>query len=131
MHSDNANFTPNTVTGATDHQKNIADRSIANDRGITANTHVNNVYVGYYKVIAGADQILAIIAEAKFDETAKAYLKGQALFLRAYSYFELTQFFGSIPLHLEPVLELRENIFANISERYALPASESSLNPNF
>ena len=128
MHSDNTYFTPNTDFGATDNQD---DRSIPSDRGITTNIHVNNVYVGHNKVIAKADQILATIAEAELDETAKAYLKGQALFLSAYSYFALTQLFGCVPMNIGPVVEPRENVFTNISERYALPASESSLNPNF
>lgn len=105
MHSDNTYFARNTAFGATDNQEDIADHSIPSDGGITANTHVNNVYVGYYEVIARANQILATIDEAEFDETAKANVKGQALFLRAYSYFDLAQLFGSVPMHLEPVVD--------------------------
>ena len=105
MHSDNTYFARNTAFGATDNQEDIADHSIPSDGGITANGHVNNVYVGYYEVIARANQILATIDEAEFDEAAKANVKGQALFLRAYSYFDLAQLFGSVPMHLEPVVD--------------------------
>ena len=105
MHSDNTYYARNTAFGATDNQEDIADHSIPSDGGITANTHVQNVYVQYYEIIARTNQILATIDEAEFDETAKANLKGQALFLRANSYFDLVQLFGSVPMHLEPVVD--------------------------
>jgi len=104
MHSDNTYFARNTAFGATEQQEDIADHAIPSDGGITANSHVERVYVEYYQIIARANQILTTIDEAEFDEGAKANLKGQALFLRAYSYFDLVQFFGSVPLHLMPVL---------------------------
>jgi len=104
MHSDNTYFARNTAFGATEQQEDIADHAIPSDGGITANVHVENVYVQYYEIIARTNQILTTIDEAEFDESAKANLKGQTLFLRAYSYFDLVQFFGSIPLHLTPVL---------------------------
>ena len=105
MASDNTYYARNTAFGATDNQEDIADHSIPSDGGITANTHVLNVYVSYYQVIARANQILATIDEADIDAAVKANVKGQALFLRAYSYFDLAQFFGSVPLHLEPVVD--------------------------
>ncbi len=104
MHSDNTYYARNTAFGATEQQEDIADHAIPSDGGITANVHVENVYVQYYEIVARTNQILTTIDEAEFDESAKANLKGQTLFLRAYSYFDLVQFFGSIPLHLTPVL---------------------------
>lgn len=104
MHSDNTYFARNTAFGATEQQEDIADHAIPSDGGITANVHVENVYVQYYELIARTNQILTTIDDAEFDESAKANIKGQALFLRAYSYFDLVQFFGSVPLHLTPVL---------------------------
>ncbi len=104
MHSDNTYFARNTAFGATEQQEDIADHAIPSDGGITANVHVEGVYQEYYQIIARANQILTTIDEAEFDEGAKANLKGQALFLRAYSYFDLIQFFGGVPLHLMPVI---------------------------
>lgn len=104
MHSDNTYFARNTAFGATEQQEDIADHAIPSDDGITANVHVERVYVEYYQIVARTNQILTTIDEAEFDETVKANIKGQALFLRAYSYFDLIQFFESIPLHLTPVL---------------------------
>jgi tetratricopeptide (TPR) repeat protein len=40
------------------------------------------------------------------SEAAKDNIKGQALFLRAWSYFNLVQFFGKVPMHLTPVTTL-------------------------
>ncbi len=104
MHSDNTYFARNTAFGATEQQEDIADHAIPSDGGITSNVHVENVYVQYYQIIARTNQILTTIDAAEFDETAKSNIKGQTLFLRAYSYFDLVQFFGSVPLHLTPVL---------------------------
>jgi hypothetical protein len=66
----------------------------------------DNKYVSDYQVIARANQILALIDGVNFDATAKSNIKGQALFLRAFCYFDLVQYFGSVPLHLEPVTTL-------------------------
>ena len=104
MHSDNTYYARNTAFGATEQQEDIADFAIPTDNGITTNVHVSNVYVFNYQIIARANQILATIDEAEFDSAAKNNLKGQTLFLRAYAYFDLVQFFGSVPLHLVPVL---------------------------
>ncbi|MDT7830521.1 RagB/SusD family nutrient uptake outer membrane protein [Pricia sp. S334] len=104
MHSDNTYFARNPAFGATEQQEDIADFSIPSDNGITANVHVTNQYVQDYEIIARANQILTTIDKAEFDATAKNNLKGQALFLRAYAYFELVRYFGSVPLHLTPVV---------------------------
>ena len=68
-------------------------------------------------VIARANQILSAIDGVDFDAAVKNNLKGQALFLRALSYFDLVQYFGKIPLHLVPSTSLAD---------VALPLSEVS-----
>lgn len=103
MHSDNTYFARNTAFGATEQQEDIADFAIPSDNGITANRWVEQQYVLDYQIIARANQILATIDEAEFDTAFKNTIKGQALFLRAYAYFELVRFFESVPLHLVPV----------------------------
>jgi len=103
MHSDNTYFARNTAFGATEQQEDIADFAIPSDNGITANRWVGDQYVLDYQIIARANQILATIDDAEFDAATKGNLKGQALFLRAFAYLELVQFFGSVPLHLIPV----------------------------
>lgn len=105
MSSDNTYYARNTAFGATENQEDIADHSIPTDGGITANSHVTNVYRNLYAIIARANQILVTIDDAEIDESVKANVKGQALFLRAFAYFDLVQLYGSVPMHLEPVLD--------------------------
>lgn len=114
MHSDNTYYARNVLFGATEQQEDIADFAIPSDNGVTTNTHVTNNYIQDYQIIARTNQVLSTIDEADFDAGAKANLKGQALFLRAYAYFELVRYFGSVPLHLEPV---------TVREEAALPLS--------
>jgi hypothetical protein len=112
MHSDNTRYKYNPNFRATIDQENIADFTV-----IPTNSAALNKYRGYYSVIARANQILGTIDDVDFDAAVKSNLKGQALFLRAFSYFDLVQFFGSIPLHLEPSTSLND---------VALPLSEVS-----
>ena len=105
MSSDNTYYARNTAFGATEQQEDIADHAIPSDNGITANVHVRNVYRDHYSIIARANQILATIDEADFDSGAKGNIKGQAFFLRAFSYFDMVQLYGSVPMHLEPVVD--------------------------
>lgn len=62
-----------------------------------------NKYVFNYQVINRANQVLSRIEKVTFDQLVKDNLKGQALFLRAFAYFDLVKFFGGVPLYLEPV----------------------------
>lgn len=103
MHSDNTYYFRNILFGATEQAENIADFSIPTANGITTNTHVLNQYRLDYQIIARANQILTTIDKVDFSASSKDNLKGQALFLRAYAYFELVRYFGKVPLHLTPV----------------------------
>lgn len=103
MHSDNTYYARNILFGATEQQEDIADFAIPSDNGVTTNTHVLNQYRLDYRIIARANQVLSRIDEVAFDANTKNNLKGQALFLRGYAYFELVRYFGSVPLHLTPV----------------------------
>ena len=108
MHSDNTYYARNVHFGATEQQEDIADFAIPSADGVTTNTHVTNQYIQDYQIIARVNQITSTIDEAEFDNNAKNNLKGQALFLRGYAYFELVRYFGSVPLHLEPVTVRQE-----------------------
>ncbi len=108
MHSDNTYYARNILFGATDNQEDLADFSVPESNGTTANTHVLNQWRQDYLIISRANQILALIDDVDFDATVKANVKGQALFLRAYAYFELVRYFGGVPLHLTPVATREE-----------------------
>lgn len=105
MHSDNLYYFRNILFGATEQQENIADFSVPTANGITTNVYVTNQYRYDYQIIARTNQILSTIDKIEFSsDSLKNNLKGQALFLRAYAYFELVRYFGKVPLHLTPVL---------------------------
>lgn len=73
-------------------------------------------YVTNYSMISNINYILAFIDNVEFDESVKNNIKGQAYFLRALAYFDLVQYFGSVPLHLTPV---------QTEEETALPLSDT------
>ncbi len=123
MHSDNTYYSRNPLFGATEQQEDIADFAIPTANGVTANVHVRDFYRQHYLIIARTNQILTLIDGVDFDAAAKGNMKGQALFLRSFSYFSLIQYFEKLPLHLVPVpnrqeaalpLSSREEIFAQI-----------------
>lgn len=63
---------------------------------------VSNKYQNDYIIIGRANQILKTVDAADFDQAKKDNYKGQALFLRAFAYFDLVQYFGDVPLVLVP-----------------------------
>jgi hypothetical protein len=135
LHSDNTYYARNTLFGAVDATENIADFAIPTANGVTANDNVLQQYRQDYLIIARTNQILDVIDGVDFDGDSKKNLKGQALFLRAYAYFELVRYFGKVPLHLKPVtkreeaalpLATTEQLYAQI-EKDAIEASTSLL----
>jgi hypothetical protein len=136
LHSDNAYYARNTLFGAVDATENIADFAVPTANGVTANDNVLQQYRQDYLIISRANQILALIDGVDFDEASKKNLKGQALFLRAFAYFDLVRLFGKVPLHLVPTigrddaalpLSTTEQIYAQI-EKDATEAAASLLN---
>lgn len=121
MHSDNTYYARNILFGATEQQEDIADFAIPTANGVTSNVHVLNQYRLDYQIIARTNQVLALIDNVEFNEDSKKNLKGQALFLRAYAYFELVRYFGKAPLHLTPVANREEAALplASSEELYA------------
>jgi hypothetical protein len=139
MHSDNTYYARNTLYGAVDPTENVADFAVPTANGVTANDNVLVQYRLNYVIIARANQILALIdgATITFSTPAiKDNLKGQALFLRAFAYFDLIRLFGKVPLHLTPItgredaalpLSTAEQVYAQI-EKDATDASKLLLN---
>ncbi len=63
---------------------------------------LNFAWSSLYKIISSANIVLANIGNIANDPN-KNRIEGEAKFLRAWSYFDLVQFFGDVPLVLEPV----------------------------
>ncbi|MBI9066765.1 MAG: RagB/SusD family nutrient uptake outer membrane protein [Salinivirgaceae bacterium] len=57
-----------------------------------------------YEAIARANNLIANIAEVPMDEILKSRIVGEAKFIRGYTYFNLVNIFGKVPLKLLPQL---------------------------
>lgn len=68
----------------------------------STNGFVGTKYNNSYVMIGRANRVLSEIDGVDFDAKSKNSLKGQALFLRAFAYFNLVQYFGGVPLHTAP-----------------------------
>ena len=74
-----------------------------NDGNILSTSYtVNFAWSSLYKIISSANIVLANIGNIANDPNQNR-IEGEAKFLRAWSYFDLVQFFGDVPLVLDPV----------------------------
>lgn len=81
-----------------------------------ANNGMISNYWGYtYEAIARANNVIANVPSVAMDETLKNQIIGEARFIRAYSYFNLVNTFGRVPLKLLPQLT-QETINVPLSE---------------
>lgn len=109
MRSDNTYYARNPNFGATEQTEDLADHAEPISDGVTSNAYVRDLYRQFYLLIARTNQILYLIDDVEFDdESQKNNIKGQAQFLRAFSYFHLVRYFESVPMHLTPVLNRQE-----------------------
>lgn len=67
-----------------------------------SDTYVASLWKNLYTGIERANTLLANLPETSMDEAKKSIVRGQALFLRAFYYFTLVQYYGDVPLKLEP-----------------------------
>ena len=77
----------------------INDFSASSDNGV-----INTFWQSTYETIARANNAITYITPMTFDATLRNQLVGEAKFLRAFSYFNLVNIFGKVPLKLEPQL---------------------------
>tara|TARA_R110002050_G_scaffold295515_3_gene454445 strand:- start:12443 stop:13939 length:1497 start_codon:yes stop_codon:yes gene_type:complete len=63
---------------------------------------VSSVYNAAFTGISRCNIFLQNIDNVEMEETKKNIYKGEVLFLRAYLYFTLTQFYGGVPLYITP-----------------------------
>lgn len=82
-----------------------ADINAINDFTAAADNGVLNVFwQATYETIARANNAIKYIGPMNIDVTLRNRLVGEAKYLRAYSYFNLVNIFGKVPLKLEPQL---------------------------
>lgn len=102
---------------------------------------LNDFWKLQYKGITQANLVLDNIDNINMDKNVQNRIKGEALFLRAYYYFQLTQVFGDVPLYLKVTapdqLKIPRTAKAQIylqiladcdAAALILPASQSAVN---
>src|SRR5699024_9293323 len=83
------------------------------------------------QVVARANQVIASLGKSNLADSVNAVkgnIKGQALFLRAFAYFNLVRYFGPLPLHLKPVTGLNSSFLhrSSVDSVYSRIISDAS-----
>ncbi|MGX5820900.1 RagB/SusD family nutrient uptake outer membrane protein [Chitinophaga lutea] len=81
--------------------------AMAYDHGV-GDTYVDALWRDLYKGVNRANYLLASINKPAMDEAERNVIKGEALFLRAFMYFQLVSNWGDVPLYLEPTVDSRD-----------------------
>ncbi|ULQ52168.1 RagB/SusD family nutrient uptake outer membrane protein [Flavihumibacter fluvii] len=88
---------------------------------LATNTEVKRIWQAAYEVIYSCNAILeGLAASSSVSERMKLQLKGEALTLRAFSYSQLVQLFGHVPMVL--TTDYRENAVAARTDKQVLLA---------
>ena len=85
----------------------------------SSNGIISNYWSFSYEAIARANNVIANVPAVPMDEVLKNQIIGEAKFIRAYSYFNLVNIFGKVPLKLLPQLTY-ETIHVPLSEVSAI-----------
>lgn len=64
---------------------------------------VTQIYTDAYKGVTACNNFLANVDRVSMDDTKKNRYKGETLFLRAFFYWTLTEFYGGVPLYTKPI----------------------------
>lgn len=93
-----------------------AEISYVDDFSADANNGIIGDYWRFaYESIARANNVIVSIPAIEMDEALKARIIGEAKFIRAYTYFNLVNIFGRVPLKLLPPVS-QETIHVPLSE---------------
>ena len=122
MRSDNTHYFYN-VDYRLPYPEEIADFLNGSENDVTQHKYYIN-----YDIINRANQVLDVIDGATLEPATKNNLKGQALFLRALSYFDLVKYFGGVPLYLTPSKNMETAFLprASAQEVYAQIQSDAT-----
>jgi hypothetical protein len=70
----------------------------------STNGEIANWWNSSYKMIKGANDVIAHVPNVKMDTVARNNIVGNARFLRAMAYFDLVRSFGDVPLVTAPIV---------------------------
>jgi tetratricopeptide (TPR) repeat protein len=113
MRSDNTHYILNTSNrgGQIVQREQIAD--FVDD---PLNMFTANKYYSDYNIVSRANAVISKIDAATFSADSKNNIKGQALFLRAFAYYDLVQYYGDVPLYLKLVEDQSETVLPRSSK---------------
>ena len=103
VRSDNTSYQLNTGDRSGTIREEI-DEFRDNDQNANFQTFFNSSYQG----IGRCNLLLTKIQTATFDQASRNQIEGEARFLRAFYYFNLTRIFGDVPLILKEVASPEE-----------------------
>jgi len=91
-----------------------SDRTTLYQSTFTAtNGEISNWWISSYKMIKGANDVIAHVPAISMDPAARSNIVGNAYFLRAMAYFDLVRSFGDVPLLTAPIVSTTDsNIYA-------------------
>ncbi len=69
----------------------------------SGSVNINSMYISHYNAIYNINNTLVKMDAADITDSVKAVNGGQLKFIRAYLYFELTQYFGDVILITKPL----------------------------
>ncbi len=82
----------------------LSDITYINDFAVNSdNGQIESIWKHYYEGIVRANNVIFYVPNINMDEKLKQRIIGEAKFLRAYFYFNLTNIFGEIPLKTKPI----------------------------
>lgn len=117
MRSDNTHYIFNSSN-----RGNLVREEIADFVNRPTAEPASDKWTANYRIVAYANEVLSRIDEASLDDNIKGNLKGQALFLRAFAYFDLVQYFGGVPIILNPTSGSADDI---LNEYSAMPRNST------
>ncbi|QEC43640.1 RagB/SusD family nutrient uptake outer membrane protein [Pseudobacter ginsenosidimutans] len=74
----------------------------------SADSYIEQTWRDLYIGINRANYLLANVHKPAMDERKRNAIKGEALFLRAFMYYQLVTNWGDVPLFLEPTVDSRK-----------------------
>jgi len=103
MRSDNTFFTFYTADRGTGTSVEAFATFIDNETTSQNSNNPGNRYGNDYSGISKVNTILTRLKSSSLSQADKDQISGEALFLRAYYYYDLVQHYGGVPLQLEEV----------------------------
>ncbi len=92
MRSDNTHFIFDIANRGSIAREDVATFLIGPENGAVLTQWRND-----YLIVSRANEVVDLIDNASFNQSVKDNIKGQALFLRAFAYFDLVKKFGAVP----------------------------------